>query len=60
MLARLASSTVTAYARARSGLQNAYQHFRKHAPRALYRSIDSCSNYREAEANIGQFWERSA
>jgi hypothetical protein len=23
---------------------NAYQHFRKHAPRALYRSIDSCSN----------------
>jgi hypothetical protein len=71
MLARLASSRVTAYARAEAprrdevttlpsscraairnrhgrncsfGLQNAYQHFRKDAPRALYRSIDSCSN----------------
>jgi hypothetical protein len=26
------------------GLQNAYQHFRKDAPRALYRSVNSCSN----------------
>jgi hypothetical protein len=27
-----------------AGLQNAYQHFRREAPRALYRSTNSCSN----------------
>src|SRR5688572_8551463 len=32
--------------------QNAYQHFRTHAPRALYRAVKSCSNCRKsAEPN---------
>jgi hypothetical protein len=56
-LARLASSRMPAQKRdskrndiglvgdeSAAGLQNAYQHFRRETPRALYRSIKSCSN----------------